>query len=97
MSSYKRRHNKFEGVKGMMSFILIFLIIGVMVYLMYVDQVKRRETKIITDPIVLTNPGVSTMDIDDETLEEIDEETGLKSIFEKLTGKIGDKDNNAKN
>lgn len=91
MSSYKRNTNKLEGVKGLAAFILIGLIIGVMVYCMYTAQVKRQETKVVTDPIILTNPGGPTeLEIDEETMEEIDEDTGLKSIFEKLTGKITD-------
>lgn len=90
MSSYKRRRNKLEGVKGGMSFILIALVIAGMVYLMYVDQIKRRETKIVTDPIILTNPGVISQEIDEETMEEIDEETGLKTIFDKLKNMTGE-------
>lgn len=94
MGSYKRRSNKLEGVKGAVSFILIFSIISLAVYLIFMSQTKRQATKVVTDPIVLTNPGgVVSYEIDEETMEEIDDETGLKDIFKKLTGKImsGDK------
>lgn len=91
MSSYKRRSNKLEGVKGMTAFVLIFAIIAVMVYLMFLSQIKHQESKVVTDPIILTNPSdMVTYDIDEETMEEIDDETGLKDIFKKLTGKITD-------
>ncbi len=91
MSSYKQRGNKLAGMKGLLSFLLIGLIIGVMVYCMYMAQVKRQESKVVTDPIILTNPGgVVQQEVDEETMEEIDEDTGLKSIFDKVTGKIVD-------
>lgn len=88
MSSYRPRHNKLAGVKGFVSFMAIALIIVSMVYLIYLSQVKRQESRIVTDPIVLTNPGSTiNYEIDEETMEQIDDETGLKSIFDKLVGK----------
>lgn len=91
MSGYRRNSNKLEGVKGLVAFLLIGGTIAIMVYCMYVAQVKRQESKVVTDPIILTNPGGPVeYQIDDETLEEIDDDTGLKSIFEKLTGKVTD-------
>lgn len=91
MSSYKRRSNKLSGTKGMVSFFAIALIIGGMVYLMFMSQVKRQQSKVVTDPIILTNPGGAVeYIIDDETMKEVedmDDDTGLKHIFKKLTGK----------
>lgn len=78
-------------MKGLISFSLIAIIIFLMVYCMYVSIIKRQQSKVVTDPIVLTNPGGATSyEIDEETMEEVDEDTGLKSIFDKLTGKITD-------
>lgn len=87
-SKHGRQTNSLDTFKQLFTFGVIALIIVIMIYCMFTYLTKHKESKIYTDPIILTNPGGAiSYEIDEE---DVDEDTGLKSIFDKVTGKITD-------